>query len=236
MQTHEDTELLSSHSCSLELSVSARTCAPWALRFGARVSVSTAGYLENGRREKEKKRRVKKKKGVQNNTGLNSKRIAQVTKHVALPSGGTWRGALEERSEALGEGGGFRTAAPALCGAQRLPLPRPTSTPRPRPCGHRRAREGRGGAAVGALPHAGDFPTSSSRCRPSPGGSRGRRLQGLRLLCQGAPLPAPCGSPPGDLPGRPPARTCDFFALSVTVLLISGYLKTPKPLNSCKFG
>lgn len=193
------------------------------------------GKREEGKRKK--KRRVKKKKkGVQNNTGLNSKRIAQVTKHVALPSGGTWRGALEERSEALGEGVGFRTAAPALCGAQRLPLPRPTSTPRPRPCGHRRAREGRGGAAVGALPHAGDFPTSSSRCRPSPGGSRGKRLQGLRLLCQGAPLPAPCGSPPGDLPGRPPARTCDFFALSVTVLLISGYLKTPKPLNSCKFG
>lgn len=191
------------------------------------------GKREKGKR---KKKKCKKKKGVQNNTGLNSKRIAQVTKHVALPSGGTWRGALEERSEALGEGVGFRTAAPALCGAQRLPLPRPTSTPRPRPCGHRRAREGRGGAAVGALPHAGDFPTSSSRCRPSPGGSRGRRLQGLRLLCQGAPLPAPCGSPPGDLPGRPPARTCDFFALSVTVLLISGYLKTPKPLNSCKFG
>lgn len=209
---------------------------PRGLCASALVSVSAQRGTWKTGEGKKKKKKGKKKKGVQNNTGLNSKRIAQVTKHVALPSGGTWRGALEERSEALGEGVGFRTAAPALCGAQRLPLPRPTSTPRPRPCGHRRAREGRGGAAVGALPHAGDFPTSSSRCRPSPGGSRGRRLQGLRLLCQGAPLPAPCGSPPGDLPGRPPARTCDFFALSVTVLLISGYLKTPKPLNSCKFG
>lgn len=138
---------------------------------------------------------------------------------------------MEERSVALGPGVGFRTAPSPSAGHRGFPSPAQRAR-----CGHRRAQEERGGAAVGAPPHAGDFPTSSSRRRPSLGGSRGRRLHGLRLLCQGASRSAPCSSPPGDLPSRPSARTCDFFALSITVLLISGYLKTPKNLNSCTFG
>lgn len=158
------------------------------------------GKREEGKR---KKKKGKKKKGVQNNTGLNSKRIAQVTKHVALPSGGTWRGALEERSEALGEGGGFRTAAPALCGAQRLPLPRPTSTPRPRPCGHRQGGAGRGSGRSAAARRG--FPNLLLPLPAEPRRKPRKAAPGAAAALPGSPLARPLRLPAGG-PPRPP--TC----------------------------